>query len=84
MTGHPRILVLALICAEVVHTFRPVTKNKCYRTTRADATQIEKILELRAAQSELHAWGRANQLAFDPNNESFHILHKRMHHGEDF
>ena len=58
---------------------------KGYKIIRDDATQVEKILEdLRAAQSELHAWGRANQVAFDPSKESFHVLHRRMHQGEDF
>ena len=58
---------------------------KGYKIIRDDATQVEKILEdLRAAQSELHAWGRANQVAFDPSKESFHVLHRRLHQGEDF
>ena len=58
---------------------------KGYKTFRDDATQVEKILEdLRAAQSELHAWGRANQVAFDPGKNSFHVLHRRLHQGEDF
>ena len=53
---------------------------KGYKTTRDDATQVEEILEdLRAAQSEPHAWGRANQVAFDTNKKSFHVLNKRLH-----
>ena len=40
--------------------------------------------EPRAAQKELHDWGRTNQVAFDPGKESLHILHKRWHQGEDF
>ena len=43
------------------------------------------ILEaLRATQSELHAWGRANRVVFDASKESFHILHRRFPHGDDF
>ena len=58
---------------------------KGYKTNRDDPTQVAAILDdLRAAQGELHAWGRANQVAFDPGKESFHILHKRLHQGDDF
>ena len=55
---------------------------KGYKTNRDDPTQVAAILDdLRAAQGELHAWGRANQVAFDPGKESFHILHRRLHWG---
>ena len=58
---------------------------KGYKTNRDDPTQVAAILDdLRAAQGELHAWGRANQVAFDPGKESFHILHRRLHQGDDF
>ena len=33
---------------------------------------------LRGAQKELHAWGRANKVIFDPTKESFHLLHRRL------
>ena len=32
------------------------------------------FVELRNCQSEVHAWGRANQVSFDANKESMHIL----------
>ena len=45
---------------------------KGYKTNRDDPTQVAAILDdLRAEQGELHAWGRANQVAFDPGKESF-------------
>ncbi len=36
------------------------------------------------AQHELHEWGRANQVLFDPSKESFHVLHRAFFSGEDF
>ena len=35
-------------------------------------------------QAELHKWGRANQVTFDPGKESKHILSRTEPHGEDF
>ena len=35
-------------------------------------------------QKELHSWGEANQVTFDPTKESFHILWKGVPAGEDF
>ena len=32
------------------------------------------FVELRNCQSEVHAWGRANQVSFDASKESMHIL----------
>ena len=40
--------------------------------------------ELRESQSELHAWGRTEQVTFDPGKESFHILSRTRPVGEDF
>ena len=44
----------------------------------------EALSDLRGAQTELHSWGRANQVRFDPSKESFHVLHRTHGHGEDF
>ena len=35
-------------------------------------------------QGEVHAWGRANQVSFDPSEESFHILSLSDAMGMDF
>ena len=40
--------------------------------------------DLKATQSELHVWGRANRVSFDVSKESLHILHRRFPHGNDF
>ena len=42
------------------------------------------LSDLRDAQRELHLWGQANQVSFDPEKESFHILHRTLHFGETF
>ena len=36
------------------------------------------------AQRDLHDWGWANQVLFDPLKESFHTLHRAFFAGEDF
>ena len=46
--------------------------------------QASALHDLRGAQKELHQWGEANRVVFDPSKESFHLLHRRFHHGEDF
>ena len=47
-------------------------------------SQQHALNELTSAQHELHLWGRANQVLFDPSKESFHLLHHRFHFGGDF
>ena len=42
------------------------------------------LTELAAVQAELHQWGAANQVVFDPAKESVHILHRSRHHGNNF
>ena len=39
---------------------------------------------MKGAQKELHLWGKANQVIFDPSKESFHFLHRRLHSGTEF
>ena len=40
---------------------------KGYKTRSKDATQVDTIYqELRATQKELNAWGRTNEVVFDP------------------
>jgi len=46
--------------------------------------QVKADLELRGAQRELHLWGAANRVVFDPAKESFHLLHRTLHLGDDF
>jgi hypothetical protein len=50
-----------------------------------DANPHDALLaSLGAVQAELHQWGAANRVRFDPGKESFHVLHRRKPHGEDF
>ena len=39
---------------------------------------------LKDAQRELHLWGEANRVIFDPSKESFHLLHRRFWDGDNF
>ncbi len=58
---------------------------KNFRLARGAANPHTTVLaELADAQKELHLWGAANQVLFDPGKESFHVLHQRLHHGENF
>ena len=52
--------------------------------TEVQDSQAKALSELHTVQRELHWWGEANRVLFDPSKESFHLLHKRFHHGEDF
>ena len=40
--------------------------------------------DLHRVQRELHLWGCANQVLFDPSKESFHLLHRHLYWGENF
>ena len=53
-------------------------------TVDIEVTKRVILTDLEEAQRELHLWGKANQVKFDPSKESFHILHRRFHHGDDF
>ena len=56
-----------------------------YKTNSTDATQVETLYqELRAAQKELHDWGCANQVAFDPGKEEFVVIRRRDEMGNAF
>ena len=58
---------------------------KGFKNFRDDATQVEKILQdLRAARSELYAWGRAIRVAFHQSKEFCYVFHWRLSQGEDF
>jgi hypothetical protein len=51
----------------------------------AESTPNAKILNsLTLCQEELHDWGKANQVAFDPGKEGFYILSNSEAYGDDF
>ena len=39
------------------------------------------LADLRHCQFMLHAWGKANQVEFDPGKESFHVISRRHAYG---
>ena len=58
---------------------------KAYLLDRSDPGRHTPVLQsLAAVQRELHLWGNANRVRFDPAKESFHILHRTFHHGDNF
>ena len=52
--------------------------------TEVKEHQTKALDELREAQKELHLWGEANRVLFDPSKESLHLLHKRFYSGDNF
>ena len=52
-----------------------------YDSNWTDASILEDMAK---CQEVLHKWGAANQVIFDPSQESFHILHQRQSYGENF
>ena len=50
----------------------------------ADASDAEILEDMVACQSKLHAWGDANQVLFEADKESYHILHSRRPYGDCF
>ncbi len=54
------------------------------RHTEVQADQKSALTDLNAVQKELHLWGEANRVLFDPTKESFNLLHHRFHFGEDY
>ena len=54
---------------------------KCFKSrTPNDAIR----LDMRQCQSELHKWGRANQVTFDASKESMHVLAREGGEGSNF
>ena len=49
-----------------------------------DSARAAAFISLREAQQELHLWGEANRVVFDPAKESFHLLHRRFGAGGNF
>ena len=55
-----------------------------FRVFPASVQNTNVLKSLAACQTELHDWGRANQVAFDPKKESVHILSKTESFGPEF
>jgi hypothetical protein len=56
----------------------------CYKSFSSTASDNAILGEMRDCQASLHDWGNANQVAFDPAKETFHILHRARPLGSDF
>ena len=50
----------------------------------SDIENEQALLEGRRCQEELHRWGRANGVSFDPGKESLHVLSRTDPAGEPF
>jgi len=55
-----------------------------YRTFPSETPNAVVFKCSAKCQQEVHAWGKANQVSFDPDKESFHILSKDQAAGKDF
>ena len=54
------------------------------RHTSVASDQGQALRDLQEVQRELHMWGSADRVLFDPSKESFHLLQSRFHYGESF
>ena len=52
--------------------------------TEVNDSQKKALDKLKEVQKELHWWGEANRVLFDPSKESLHLLHRRFYWGDDF
>ena len=55
-----------------------------YREFPEKTPNKKTIVRMLHCQSELHAWGRANQVVFEPTKETFHILSVSQPFGDEF
>jgi hypothetical protein len=55
-----------------------------YREFTESTTNAQVIGTIKNCQTDLHAWGRANQVCFDPGKESMHVLSASDPHGSNF
>ena len=55
-----------------------------YKIVSGSTSKKMAVVSVGKVQEELHTWGVANQVIFDPNQESKHILSRTMPFGEDF
>jgi len=65
------------VFADDYNCFKRFAKGKLPQGLRCE-------IELKGAQKELHLWGKANQVMFDPAKESFHLLHRRLYSDGEF
>jgi hypothetical protein len=56
----------------------------CFKAFDRQDSSESVMRDLLSCQSSLHKWGRANQVSFDSDKESFHILHHKDAVGDDF
>ena len=47
-----------------------------------NASVVSVLVDAKKCQTELHKWGRANQVSFDPAKESAHIVSHAQPHGD--
>ena len=52
----------------------------CFKDFGLSVENTTLVQNIKRCQKELHKWGRANQVTFDPSKESMHIL--VLHGGE--
>ena len=55
-----------------------------YKIVPSATTLESSIKSMDNVQAELHSWGAANQVSFDPSKESKHVLSRTDPHGPNF
>ena len=66
---------MEIVYADDLNEFREFGHNVSVDSAMTEATKC---------QAELHKWGKANQVSFDPAKESVHIVSHAQPHGDSF
>ncbi len=56
----------------------------CTKVLPPETTNDDALTDAKRCQTELHEWGGANQVKFDPGKESFHVIHRIRGEGGNF
>ena len=56
----------------------------CWKPFSRNTDRPEILRQCEACQARLHEWGAANSVKFDPDKESFHVLHRSHGFGDEF
>jgi hypothetical protein len=75
-----RIAIRAAGFTESVYT-DDLNAFRCFANSTSNDILLDALLD---CQSELHYWGRANRVQFDPAKESFYILSRMAPHEQKF
>ena len=74
------------VFADDLNCYRGFSVKNTNRETAVTTAElhVHALSKLQDVQKEIHAWGEASRVLFDPSKESLHVLHRRVGHGNSF